>query len=461
MGGDAISTGLGDTVAISSVGPQSTTAQLAGKVPLEKSKPAQVPEVVTESQQKANFPPEASAVPAEVREKSEVENELLEKVTPAPPTSTDETIKAKETVAEVKQQASETAGIIAGAATTVGGVLLGAAIAAKDKMVESYSNAPPKEEVAQNISNSVQQAKDSIPPAEDIKAKLPPTVVNAINSINETAKTTSIAGMTSSKTETTSQVPSSVVPPAVKHSINESERGPEAAAYSSAIADKAAVEAELLKKTGDGVTDQQPLDKLPEAVKHSIGSSNRGPEAAAYAEPVKEKAAVEEELLRKVPTNQETGEHAPNLKAEAKQEGQQALEKLQATVEKAEQNLGVPTAVGSTQSRDVSPGTVPSHPKPVDHPTVTDGARSAIAPEVSGKPAAAEPVPPKTPAKDTVPAAASQPSQAATTSTAPIAGSSAPAEGRPSTSATGTPASDKKAKRKSFFGKLKQKLKDL
>ena len=70
--------------AIQSSGPASTTAQLAAAVPLESSK---VPEVVKESQIEAGVGPEASAVPAEVQEKSAVEKELLGHVPVAPATS--------------------------------------------------------------------------------------------------------------------------------------------------------------------------------------------------------------------------------------------------------------------------------------------------------------------------------------------------------------------------------------
>lgn len=69
---------------IQSVGPTSTTAQLAAAVPLESSK---VPEIVKESQEEAGFEPEASGIAAEVQGKNAVESELLEKVPEEPPTS--------------------------------------------------------------------------------------------------------------------------------------------------------------------------------------------------------------------------------------------------------------------------------------------------------------------------------------------------------------------------------------
>ncbi|OQV08631.1 hypothetical protein CLAIMM_12872 [Cladophialophora immunda] len=76
---------------ISSAGASSTTAELAGKVPLEDSKPATevnhaqaitstVPEVVKESIAEAHTEPEATASAEVVKEKAEVEEELVKKV---------------------------------------------------------------------------------------------------------------------------------------------------------------------------------------------------------------------------------------------------------------------------------------------------------------------------------------------------------------------------------------------
>ncbi|OJD22939.1 hypothetical protein ACJ73_05711 [Blastomyces percursus] len=80
---------------VQSAAPTSTTAALAGAVPLEKSirnangpnepqaTASDVPEVVKESLEKAHKEPEAAGVPAAVEEKKEVEEELLGSVEPA------------------------------------------------------------------------------------------------------------------------------------------------------------------------------------------------------------------------------------------------------------------------------------------------------------------------------------------------------------------------------------------
>lgn len=63
--------------AMSSVGANSTTNQLAGQVPKE---PRGVPEVVTDSQKEAHVGPEAASNATAVQEKKEMENELKYKV---------------------------------------------------------------------------------------------------------------------------------------------------------------------------------------------------------------------------------------------------------------------------------------------------------------------------------------------------------------------------------------------
>ena len=96
-------------VTIQSAGANSTTAALAGQVPLE---PRGVPNVVSESQQEAGVDPEASGSREAVKEKSAMEKELESKVPEEPATS------------------ENTSGKDAGIAADVGGVAAGGAVAA-------------------------------------------------------------------------------------------------------------------------------------------------------------------------------------------------------------------------------------------------------------------------------------------------------------------------------------------
>lgn len=319
---------------VQSSGPMSTTAQLAGQVPLERdlktehTEAAVVPEIVKESQAIAHFPPEASAVSEPVIEKHQVEDELLSKVPKAAVT------------ADGTPSVNEVAGAVGGAITAIGGAAAVYANMAKEKVVGAYEQAPSTEQVKQQLPAvpSIDQVKESLPaPIKNVVAPAPPP-------------TTSHAA-----------------PGPVQASISEAHASPEAAAYAEPIAEKQRVEDELLHKvpthneSGEPApnvkpvaihvdqhklkdalveaqhsTDNQSIDneqkytgkgqsehqehgvsqRVPEPVKESISEAHASPEAAAYEEPIQEKSRVEEELLRKIETQHSTGKSAPHVSAE-------------------------------------------------------------------------------------------------------------------------------------------------
>jgi hypothetical protein len=208
------------TPTIQSVGPQSTTAQLAAAVPLESTK---VPEVVKESQQEAGFAPEASAVPAEVAEKSAVEKELLSEVPTVPATSEGtagvETEKSEKTVT-----AGEAVAAVSAAAVAVGGA---AAVLASGLASDAAAKLP-----------------------ESVTSKLPESVQQSINSINADSTTqTTLAKDT---------------PEVVKESITEAGQTPEAAANETAVLEKKAVEKELLAEIKPETATGEPAPKIAE-----------------------------------------------------------------------------------------------------------------------------------------------------------------------------------------------------
>jgi hypothetical protein len=57
-------------------------------------------------------------------------------------------------------------------------------------------------------------------------------------------------------------------------------------------------------------------EAVPEVVKESIAESGQGPEAAAFSEPIAEKSAVEKELLAEIKPETSTGEPAPKIASE-------------------------------------------------------------------------------------------------------------------------------------------------
>ncbi|ELR09671.1 hypothetical protein VC83_06219 [Pseudogymnoascus destructans] len=354
-----------DTATIQSVGPSATTAALAGTVPLE-TKESSVPDVVKESQEAANFPPEASAVPEEVEEKKEVERELLSGVPLAPVTSDDTTKEAH----DAKFGAAGAAAAVGAAVVAVGGAAFAVGSAAKDKVSEVVANGP-----------SPSQVSKSTPIADSIR--------ESISSINETAKRQSVAGI-----------------PAAS-------------------------------------------DAVPAPVRESISAAHESPEAAAYQVPVKEKKEVEGELLREVPTDMSKGESAPSSAAGGAVATAAPAIAAPAVVAAAREEVVVREASLPKESvvsdlSGISPGTIQPVEKQTS-PVVTTGVASGVVPATSIGAA------PATPAKD---------------STAGVAATKAAAAASPRESPSGSPSAAlakeaQQKKRRSFFGKLKDKLKDL
>ena len=195
---------------IQSSGPQTTTAALAGQVPLEPRGEAHVangvPDMVEESQKEAKFDPEASANPEAVREKSAMEEELEKKVPEEPSTS---------------ENGIGAGAAAAGAAGVAGGVGLAAAT--------SYGSA---------------------------NRSVPPEVQRSIDQMNQGPSGPESTAPTGS--EATPIAP--VVPDTVQESIADSHLAPEATTNKEAVAEKSQVEEELLKtvKTEEGSGEPAP-----------------------------------------------------------------------------------------------------------------------------------------------------------------------------------------------------------
>jgi hypothetical protein len=104
----------------------------------------------------------------------------------------------------------------------------------------------------------------------------------------------------------------------VKQSISQAHGSPEAAANADAVAEKAAVEKELHDKveTTDGPS-TLPADQVPGVVKQSLDEAHKDPEAAANSAAVKEKKQFEEELQKKISPTDKAGEPAPTTAAAA------------------------------------------------------------------------------------------------------------------------------------------------
>lgn len=226
---------------INSAAPDSSTAALAAAVPLEEPK---VPDVVKESQEKANVAPEASGISEEVAQKAELEDELAEKVPEAPSTS--------EGTAGKGTEKSETDKTIGETVAAAGLAALATATTAKDALAEKASGATTQ------ATATVTDAAAILP--DSVKQALPVSVQEAIP---HTTK------------EDVREEVSPEVPAEVKESITEAERSPEAAANTEAVGEKKDVETELLKEV-----------KRVEPIAEPSTTKEEAPKQAATKEPV-------------------------------------------------------------------------------------------------------------------------------------------------------------------------------
>ncbi|KAK4989035.1 Cruciform DNA binding protein [Elasticomyces elasticus] len=422
----------------------------------ESSGPASdVPEIVSESQHAAHVEPEAAAIPEVVHEKSAVEQELLDKVPEQPSTSESGTLG---------KSGGHIGGMVAGGAAAAGAAIAGGLYAARGKTTEKTGSDP--------------------------ASHIPPSVLSSIQNMN--ASTTSALGGFSPDDITTDITHTAILPPVVTDSHAKSGQPLEAAAFPNIVREKAAAEVQI-DDDGLVLTNNSPTASMvPGVVADSVERGRRGPEAAANPEAVAEKSAVEAELLANVKPAKAAGEPAPTetaaLSAVAPGAPVSKLEEpVSAISEKsplspndlnapagsqaqsAATMLSAPSASKADDSRDVSPMSGARATQGQEQPMVTTGVASGKAPEKSTN----IPTSPKPPTSN-VPTSA----KPATSSSSPAAAAAAvaptPQKARPQSQMLNTPDSARtstsamsgsskdegKKKRRSFWGKLKDKLKE-
>lgn len=422
---------------ISSAAPQSTSAQLAGQQPIE---PRGVPEVVSESQSAAHFSPEASAVPTAVAEKSQLEQELKEKVPEAPSTS--------ESGVVGKSEKGYT-GMAAGGLAAAGAAAAGLAYATKDKVAPSATSSATE----QGLSPNDVRGPSAPAPSSALSDKA--AITDEIKDTVPTAPTTSESGMLGKSEKGFA----GILPPSVASAINNMNTG---------ISNQIGTSNQTLRETATTET-------VPAVVKESQKEAHVGPEASASPVAVQEKSAVEKELLKEIKPTNATGTPAPTASAATA-----TTAPVKSTTSGAPVKPTAPAGVVSKDTKDpfsspssgglnapassaaMTPATAstaatatslkPSQPSrdvsPMSHPVATTGTQSSA-------------IPTKT-------EAAPSPN----VSTGPSSAISTPQKARPAsqmmkdspasqnTGAANSPAaSDATKKRKSFFGKLKDKLK--
>lgn len=319
-----------DNAFTSSVAPQSTTAQLAGQVPLEPRGARGVPDVVSESQESAHVSPEAAANPESVREKAAVENELKQTVpaananenenafvdrSPVADAASSVSQTASNTASSVSQTASNTAQAVsdshvpeavAGGLAAAGATAIGAALLAKDKLSEAYQHAtepaPASKEVPDVVTESQERAHaepeaSASPEAVREKAAFEDELRHAVPE----APATSESGL----------LGSSEGGLAGKIAAGTAAVGTAAAGLAYAARDKATDAYENAGAPLSNLTKEPTIDgSVPEVVTESQERAHVEPEASASPEAVREKTAMEGELLSEVskaPATSESG----------------------------------------------------------------------------------------------------------------------------------------------------------
>ncbi|KAH6617272.1 hypothetical protein F5144DRAFT_499090 [Chaetomium tenue] len=304
----------GNVATINTVTSESTTAALAGQVPLEPK----VPEIVKKSQEEAHVDPEASANSEELTEKVAVEEELLDKVAEAPSTSEGTAGKGTEK-SETDKSAVENA---IAAATSAGEVALGAAITAAGVALPVAAGAATH--AGEVASGFVHKAGDA---AADIASKATTAASDAATTVPAAVKG-SLPGAAQAEAEEKQKAAidsiSSEVPAEVKESLRAAGESPEAAVNTSAVEEKKEYEAEILSKVKPveaEETQKAAIDnvspEVPAEVKESLKEAGESPEAAADTAAVLDKKEYETEILEKVKPTEAIGESSTKTTEEA------------------------------------------------------------------------------------------------------------------------------------------------
>jgi hypothetical protein len=457
MGVDAV-TEKDTGVTIQSAAPTSTTAALAGDVPKE---PRGVPEIVSDSRKEAGFAPEATSNPIAVLEKKEVENELKEEI-PEAPAAADNSY-----VSQISSNAGAAAATVAATATAGAGLFTAAVYDAKDKAAEatglngSATGNATSSDVPAIVSESQKEAHASPEASANAEAVDEKRQVEQ-ELLSEIPKTT----------ESGVSAPAIAIPAVVSESQKEAHVSPEAAANSEAVAEKKAVESELLREipktneagepapvlaaatstTAPGATTAEPALNIPDVVAESQKAAHVSPEAAASTEVVGEKKAVEAELLEEVKKVDATGEPAPALSSEALVDSKPLTSSSE------------PDALNAPASKPAQVAE-PTPFKPIDADTKVafEPKESAAAPTTTeqSKPTVTTGTETTTTEAKSAPAATTEATSSTTPATPKKDGrkdSDVSPKGTPGSQSIASGVEDKKKKRRSIFGKIKDKL---
>jgi hypothetical protein len=329
------------TPQVSSVAPQSTTAELAGQQPIL---PRGVPEVVSESQEEAHVSPEAAANPEAVQDKTEFENELKQTVSKEPATTESHVIP------QVVEESQEKAHVEPEASANP------EAVQEKTEMENELKQTISKEPATTESHVIPQVVEESQEKAHvDPEASANPVAVQDKTEMeNELKKTIS---------QEPAAAESHEVPQIVEESQEIAHADPEASANQEAVDDKARFENELKAKVPEepATAESGLLGKSERGITGAIagGAIAAGAAAAAGAYALREKAT---ETIGEDPV---------------------------ATLPKAVQNV-LPESVvgGATTSADTDAAGLPLEPATVPHVVEESQEKAHVEPEASANPEA-------------------------------------------------------------------------
>ncbi|RDI82890.1 Phosphatidylserine decarboxylase proenzyme 1 [Venturia inaequalis] len=335
-----------------------TSNTIQSAVTEDKSLASDVPEVVTESQEAAKASPEASANPEAVEDKKDLEKELKAKVPEEPPTS------------ESGLPTGQIYAALAGGVAAIGGAAVGVAAVAQKHATTAATEAS-KSLPSTGLMNSFgtgpnvpDVVKDSI-----AKAHVSPEATTSTEAVREKDAVESELLKTVKPSEDIprSLESTSAVPDVVQESIAKAHVSPEATTSAEAVREKDAVETQLLKTVKPSGTESR--GAVPDVVKESIATAHVSPEATASAYAVEEKGAVESELLKKVKPVTESGEPAPTATASTSAKAPEASEPV----------FGVaplPATAGAGNPVRLAPGEKVPDPSSITANTLTSNVRT-------------------------------------------------------------------------------------
>jgi hypothetical protein len=311
-------------VTIQSAAPTSTTAELAGQVPKE---PRGVPEIVSESRKEAGFAPEATSNPIAVLEKKEVEQELKDEVPEAPAAADNSYVsqaKSKAGVAAATLAAGATAGAglftaaaysakdKATEATGLNGSATGNQNASTAEGVPSFVSESQKEaRVDPEASANVEAVREKSQVEQELLSEIPKTNETGVSApavavpdvVSESQREAHVSPEAAANSEAVAE--KKAVESELLREIPKTNEAGEPAPVLAAASSTAAPGAKAV----------EPASNVPDVVAESQREAHVSPEAAANSEAVAEKKAVESELLSEIPKANEAGEPAPVLTA--------------------------------------------------------------------------------------------------------------------------------------------------